>query len=41
MCWRASGSRAHCSLTEGKRGEFFAGEPPAPDWIESAAGLSD
>jgi len=27
------------ALTAGKRGEFFAGEPPAPDWVQRAAGL--
>jgi hypothetical protein len=29
------------ALTAGKRGDFFAGEPPALDWIRSAAGLDD
>lgn len=26
------------ALTAGKRGEFFAGEPPVPEWVETAAG---
>ena len=25
------------ALTDGKRGTFFAGEPPVPDWIDQAA----
>ena len=25
------------ALTEGKRGAFFAGEPPVPEWIENAS----
>jgi len=29
------------ALTAGKRGEFFAGEPPAPAWVSAAAGLSE
>lgn len=29
------------ALTAGKRGDFFAGEPPAPDWIRRAARLAD